>query len=245
MKILIIEDEIYTALRLKKILLEHDKNFTIVGLIQSVQEAISWLNNNPHPDLIFQDVELSDGNCFEIYETLQVESPFVFTTAYSDHVLKSYTLNSIGYLIKPYDKQDILNQLEKFYRFREILNVEKAAANNSVRNKNRFLIKTGNNYEIIKTSNIQYFYSDKGSTFAVLDNGLTKMLDDTINKISDEINPQDYFRINRQFLVKIDSISSMESWTNSRLILTLNPAIKEDVIVSREKVKDFKKWIGG
>ncbi|MCT4637789.1 MAG: LytTR family DNA-binding domain-containing protein [Bacteroidales bacterium] len=248
MNVLIIEDEHHTANRLKQLITELDSTTNIITILSSVESAIEWFKNNTHPDLIFQDIALSDGNCFEIYEEVDVKSPIIFTTAYSEYALKSFKFNSIDYIVKPYDKDDINRVLNKFRQFsnmftqpnsdiiKDILKQTKKTV------KKRFLVRTGDKYRTIKTTDVAYLMYDEGVVFAITQEA-KHPVDSTITELDMQLDGDIFFRINRKYIVNINSITKISSWFNSRLKLELTPPANEDIVVSRERVKEFKEWL--
>lgn len=242
MTILIIEDEIHTANRLKFIIENLYPNQYKIEILTGVKEALNWFKKNKtDPYLIFQDIELSDGNCFEIYDFINIKSPILFTTAFGEYALKAHEINSIGYILKPYDVNDIENAFSKLTDYK---NLFKKTSDSKIRT--RILIKNGSSYKIVLTSDISYFFTKDGSTYVTTTNtNSTFLMDDSINELENQFKSQEFFRVNRQFLISIQSILEISNWTNSRLILQLKPSVSEDVIVSREKVKEFKNWLGG
>jgi len=249
MNVLIFEDEKHTAIRLKKLLSVIDESINVLAVIGSVKEGIDWLKTNPAPDLIFQDIMLNDGECFEIFNAVDITSPVIFTTAYSEYALKSFRVNSIDYIVKPYDKNDLIKALDRLKKMksafsppdRELLK-EILTEKTSVPKK-RFLIKSGDNYMNINSSDVAYLLSEDSVTFAVLFTGKRYIVNNTITELSEQMDPDRFFRANRKFILNIESVKKISSWFNSRLKIKLNPIVNEDVIVSRERVKDFKKWL--
>ena len=249
MNVLIFEDERHTANRLSKLLAECDDSINIVGIIGSVKEGVSWLNKNPLPDLIFQDIILSDGNCFDIFDAVELSTPIIFTTAFSEYALRSFQVNSIDYIVKPYDIKDIQKALDKFKKFKgafqppdkklleEILN--KAV----VTPKKRFLIKSGDSYTTIASGDIAYLVSEDGITTATLFNKQKHIVDYSIVDLSKQMDSYLFFNINRKIIINIESVVKINSWFNSRLKIEVKPAFIDDIIVSRERVKSFKEWL--
>lgn len=250
MKILIIEDELHTANRLKQLILEYDKENEIVATLSSIESAVKWFKKNNQPDLIFQDIQLKDGICFEIYNEVTINSPVIFTTAYSEYALKSFELNSVDYLIKPYDTNDIKRVLDKFHQFSSLFqtphydDLKEMILASVVVPKKRFLIRLGDNYKAINAAEIAYILSDTGLSFAHTFSGERHALDLSLSELAGQLDRHDFFRINRNCIVNNESIKKISNWFNNRLKLTLHPATKEEVIVSRERVKDFKTWLG-
>ena len=251
MNVLIFEDEKPTAVRLSSLLTEIDDSIKIIGIIGSVKEGIEWFGENKMPDLIFQDIILSDGNCFDIFDAVDLSVPVIFTTAFSEYALRSFQVNSIDYLVKPYDKEDIKRALLKFKKFEgafqppdkklleEILN--KAAFTP----KKRFLIKTGDNYITINSNDVAYFISDDSVTLAVLFSKKKYIVDYSIVDLSKQLDASFFFQINRKVIINIESVEKIITWFNSRLKIVINPPIEEDVIVSRDRVRSFKQWLDG
>jgi DNA-binding LytR/AlgR family response regulator len=249
MNVLIFEDEKHTAVRLKKLLTEIDDTINISAIIGSVKEGIEWLNSNPAPDLIFQDIMLNDDNCFDLFSAVDITSPVIFTTAYSEYALRSFRVNSIDYIMKPYDREDIERALNKLKKFKSAFAppqkelLKDILTQNKFIPKKRFLIKSGDNYMNINCNEIAYLLSEDSVTFAVLFSGKRHIVNNTITELSEQMDPESFFRINRKFILNIDSVQKISSWFNSRLKLQLNPPAGEDVVVSRERVKDVKQWL--
>ncbi|NOX85518.1 MAG: response regulator transcription factor [Chlorobi bacterium] len=249
MNVLIFEDENHTATRLANLLAEIDNNINIVRIISSVKEGVEWFRGNKMPDLIFQDIILSDGNCFDIFNAVDITAPVIFTTAFSKYALRSFQVNSIDYIVKPYDKKDIEKALDKFKRMKGAFAPPEKALLQEILNKEtftpkrRFLIKSGDNYNIINSSEIAYFISEESVTFAVLFSGKRHIVDHTIAELSELMDPEMFFQISRKTIVSVECVEKISSWFNSRLKLQLNPQAGEDIIVSRERVKDFKEWL--
>jgi len=249
MNVLIFEDEKHTATRLMNLLAEIDSAIRVVKVIGSVTEGIEWFRKNEMPDLIFQDIILSDGNCFDIFDAVEITTPVIFTTAFSEYALRSFRVNSIDYIVKPYDKKDIAKALNKFKKIKgafappekellkEILKKETFIP------KRRFLIKTGENYSIINSIEIAYFISEESVTFAVLFNGKRHIVDHTIAGLSELMDKEMFHQISRKAIVSVESVKTISLWFNSRLKLQLEPPAREDIIVSRERVKGFKEWL--
>jgi len=251
MRILIIEDEKHTANRLISLLKNYQNDIEILDVLDSVKSAVDWFSAHRQPDLIFQDIELNDGQCFEIYQQIKTEAPIVFTTAYQQYALRAFELNSIDYLVKPYDKKDIKRVMEKFekygsiFRANEVSMMELLMANKETTWKKRLLVRAGDMYKSLNVSDVAYFQSEDGLSFAFTEDNKRYPLDQTLNELSQALNPDDFFRVNRNCIVSHSCIVKVSAWFNSRLKLVLQPNSAEEVVVSRERVKDFKKWMGG
>lgn len=250
MNVIIIEDEKPSARRLERMLLQLDVTVNI--MLHSVTEAVEWFKNNEQPDLIFLDIQLSDGLSFEIFEEVKVTSAIIFTTAFDEYALQAFKLNSIDYLLKPIDDEELKTAVEK-YKTRQPqsknvqLNFEdiKKLLGNPVERefKKRFTTKIGQHIKIISVEDIECFYSENKGTYAHTKEGRDYLLDTTLEKLEDELSPKEFFRVNRTFYVHIHAIKDIIAYTNSRLQLKLHNYKEQDVIVARERVKDFKVWL--
>ncbi|MCG8477085.1 MAG: LytTR family DNA-binding domain-containing protein [Cytophagales bacterium] len=250
MNILIIEDEYHSAARLEHLLKNYDPSVQIAAVLTSAGDSIQWLKENKHPDLIFQDIELNDGNCFEIYSQVDVKVPIVFTTAYSEYALKAFELNSIDYLVKPFDKEDIKKVLDKYSQFQSLfflqnrrLSEEQLLMNTS--SKSRFLVKIGDRYESVGSSDVNYIRFEQGMSFIYLANKRKYPVEGSLSELEIQLDRKSFFRINRKYIVSIDCIQQMNAWFNSRIKLKIVPDPDEDVIVSRDRARHFKKWLNG
>lgn len=250
MKVIIIEDEKPSARRLQRMLQSLDLKAEV--MLHSVEESITWFQNNEHPDLIFLDIQLSDGLSFEIFEAIDIKSAIIFTTAYDEYALKAFKLNSIDYLLKPIDDQDLETAVNK-YKDRapqkqavtlDFNDIKKLLVNPIDREyKKRFSVKVGQHLKLINIDDIECVYSENKGTYLYTTEGRNYLLDTTLDGLEAELEPQTFFRINRKFFVNINAIKDMVSYTNSRLQIKLNVYKDQDVIVARERVKDFKNWL--
>lgn len=250
MQVIIIEDEKPSARRLSRMLQKLDVQVSV--MLHSVEESIEWFSNNNHPDLIFLDIQLSDGLSFEIFENITIKSAIIFTTAYDEYALQAFKLNSIDYLLKPIDETELENAVKK-YKDRVVasdniqLNFEdiKKLLVNPVERayKKRFTTKIGQHIKMIAIDEIECFYSENKGTYAHTFEGRDFLLDTTLEQLEDDLSPKEFFRINRKFYINIKGIKDIISYTNSRLQLKLKSYSQEDVIVARERVKDFKSWL--
>ena len=249
MNVLIFEDEKHTALRLIQLLGKYDSKIKVLDVIGSVKQGIQWYRNNTFPDLVFQDILLNDGDCFEIFDEVKVKSPIIFTTAYNEFALRSFKVNSIDYIVKPYDYKDVKEALDKFRNFREMfLLPENELAKQIVfpekpEIKKRFLVKLGDRYRSIKSEDIAWFVYDDGLTFAITFEKTRFPLNYSIDQLSALLDPALFFQVNRKYLLNIESIRNIHTWFNSRFKIELIPNSEEDIIVSRERAKDFKLWL--
>lgn len=250
MNIIIIEDEKPAARRLDRMLQKLD--IKVNAMLHSVEESIAWFQTNKHPDLIFLDIQLSDGLSFEIFEAIEVKSAIIFTTAYDEYALQAFKLNSIDYLLKPIDDEDLENAVRK-YKDRipekqhisiDFDDIKKLLINPLEREyKKRFTIKVGQHLKMVPISEIECFYSENKGTYIHTTNNRDYLIDLTLEELETELAPQTFFRVSRKFYININAISDMVSYTNSRLQIKLKTYTAQDVIVSRERVRDFKEWL--
>ncbi len=250
MKVIIIEDEKPSARRLQRMLDSLD--IKVETLLHSVKESIAWFQNNEHPDLIFLDIQLSDGLSFEIFDIVDVKSAIIFTTAYDEYALQAFKLNSIDYLLKPIDDEELEAAVNQ-YKIRlpqqqtvtlDFNEIKKMLSNPiELEYKKRFSIKVGQHLKLVNIDDIECFYSENKGTYLHTTEGRNFLLDTTLDQLQNELEPQTFFRINRKFFVNIHAIKDMISYTNSRLQIKLNSYNEQEVIVARERVKDFKEWL--
>lgn len=244
MKIVIIEDEKPAARQLKRKVEQF--GCTVLAVIESVEMGLEWFKHNPHPDLIMADIQLSDGLSFEIFNVLAISSAIIFTTAYDEYALKAFKLNSVDYLLKPIDENELKVAIDKFtvQKNQSVLTPTFIQNLFSKEYKNRFSIKVGASLKIIETTNIECFYSAFKSSFLVTNDARTFPLDESLENLEKDLDPKIFFRVNRQFIISIKAIKEISVFSNSRLKIVLNHFKTEDIIVSRERVQDFKNWIG-
>ncbi len=251
MKVLIIEDEPQAAKRMETLMKELEPSVVIVGKIDSVKNAVEWIPNNSPPDLILMDIQLADGISFSIFEKCSVQSPVIFTTAYDEYALKAFKVNSIDYILKPVDKDELSAALTKFRNMKRsapdtkllLDNIGQAVQMLTKRYKSRFMIKVGEHLKTIETTNLLYFYSQDKATFCYTMDNRSLILDYTIEQLEEMVDPSIFFRVNRKYLVSATAITDIISYTNSRLKLKLKGSQDDDIIVARERVQDFKEWL--
>lgn len=250
MKILIIEDEQAAARRLQKLLADIDASYEILDVISSIESAVNWLQSHETPDLILMDIHLADGSSFEIFDKISVTSPVIFATAYDEYALKAFKVNAIDYLLKPIKQADLENALKKVKTGTDkkesnedlIHKLEEAGL---IRKTKRILVKMGQSIKLIDLDQVAYFYSRDKISFAVLPGNKRYPLDQSLDQIEHMLDPAHFFRINRQFIVKMEAIEEMIAYSKSRVKLKLNPNTEEDAIVSKERSPDFKRWLVG
>jgi DNA-binding LytR/AlgR family response regulator len=242
-KVIIIEDEILIAERLKKMIESIEPEMNVVEMIDSVKEAISCLSESI-PDLIFLDINLSDDYCFKIFEQVNVTCPVIFVTAYSEYAIKAFEINSIDYLLKPISIPNLKKSIDKYKSLTTFPNYTKMMIDMESRYRNRFLVKLNNQLKSISIDNIAYFFSEDKLTFACLFDGKKLPLEQSLKKIEEEVNPIDFYRVNKKFLISLNAIVEMYYVSKSKIKLTLNPSFDgENIFVAIEKVGDFKSWL--
>lgn len=250
MNVIIIEDEKPSARRLQRMLKSLDVEAET--MLHSVEESITWFQNNEHPNLIFLDIQLSDGLSFEIFEAIDINSAVIFTTAYDEYALQAFKLNSIDYLLKPIDEDDLKTAVDKFKNRTpqsqsvtlDFNDIKKLLVNPIEREyKKRFSVKVGQHLKLINIEDIECIYSENKGTYAHTIEGRNYLLDLTLDQLEDELEPHVFFRISRKFYVNINAIKDIISYTNSRLQIKLNHYNEQEIIVARERVKDFKNWL--
>ena len=250
MKVIVIEDEKPSARYLQRML--SALNIKVDTLLHSVEEAIFWFKNNEHPDLIFLDIQLNDGLSFEIFEAIDIKSAVIFTTAYDEYALQAFKLNSIDYLLKPIDDEELAVAVKKYKERipkKQAVNIDFEDIKRLLVNpidreyKKRFSIKVGQHIKLINADEIECFYSENKATYLCTNDGRNYLLDSTLDQLEMELEPQTFFRVNRKFFVNIHAIKDMINYANSRLMIILNTYHLQEIIVARERVKDFKIWL--
>ena len=248
MKVVIVEDEMLAAKKLKQLLIEVEPGIEILETLESVEDAVNWFTQNATPELIFMDIQLDDGISFEIFDALKIDAPIIFTTAYNDYAIRAFKVNSVDYLLKPIDKSALKEALEKFKKhFVESEDFEtkiaKVIGQISNRYKSRFFIKIGLRFKSVPVENICCFIVEGRSTFLRTNEGKNYDLDHSLDQLQKMVDPNLFFRINRKYLVNINSIDEIISYSTSRLKLKLKNSNEQDLIVSRDKVSEFKHWM--
>ena len=257
MKILIIEDEDLAIEKITNTLRAVENQAEVVGVTTSIHSSVEWLKNNPSPDVILMDIELSDGQSFEIFNHVKVESPVIFTTSYDEYAIKAFKVNSVDYLLKPVEEEDLKAALDKFRRMEEsyLQKSSNVNINNLVKelrlqlqtpaHRNRFLVKHGQQLLSIEVKDIAYFFAEGRLCYFVTWDKRKYVVDYIMEELEQMVDPSQYFRVNRAYLVHIKSIQQIHNYFNGKLKLNLKPAAeKNDVVVSRERAGEFKEWMG-
>ncbi len=251
MNIIIIEDEKPAARLLERKV--EKLGLRVTKMLHSVEESITWFQNNLHPDLIFLDIQLSDGLSFELFEQIDIKSAVIFTTAYDEYALRAFKLNSIDYLLKPIDEEELSVAIIKFknqFQNSTISNLDFDAIKRMLINpvekeyKSRFSVKIGQQLKVISIEEIECFYSENKGTYIHTFDNRNYLIDSTLEVIEAEINPKDFYRINRKFIISLKAIKEIQLYSNSRLKIILNSYSEDEIIVARERVSEFKNWIG-
>jgi DNA-binding LytR/AlgR family response regulator len=249
MKVLIIEDEKLAATNLEKLIISLDSSMQIVGKLGSVRESVKWLSENS-ADLIFMDIQLSDGLSFSIFDQIKVTTPIIFTTAFDQYAIKAFKHNSIDYLLKPIDKEELAVSIEKFndrFKKKQIPEINFEALLNSLKAKpeyqKRFAVYAGLKIKSIPTKEIAYFYISDKNVFLTSTENVQYAIDFTLDKLEEMLDPQQFFRLNRKIIANIDSIKNIYAVSKSRITINLVPAFSEEVVVSLSRAADFREWL--
>lgn len=254
MKILIIEDEAPAFRRLQKVLDEIDTSIEIVEVIDSVEDAVKWFNNHAIPDLILMDIQLSDGISFQIFDQIKIKCPVIFTTAFDEYMLKAFKVNSIDYLLKPIKKEDLEQALNKHQDLKNAysssnsmidlnqligqLNMEER------RFKSRFLIKKGEQLLSVETQDVSYFITKNGVVYLITKDDNRYLMDFNLDEVMSQLDPEQFYRVNRQYIVAFRSIKATHKYHKGKLLIELNQQTEDALTVSAEKASDFKNWLG-
>ncbi len=248
MKVLIVEDEYPAAKKLEKYLNKYDPNIEVLTITESIEDTVKWLANNQEKvSLIFMDIQLRDGLSFEIFSQIQVSRPIIFTTAYDEYAIDAFRLNSIDYLLKPLTFMGLSQAMKKLSTLKlslsEVEHRTHAIKNISEKKyKDRFLVKRGNNIQSISTNEVAYFFAEGRTVYLVTQDQKKSIIDYKLQALDEVLDPDEFFRANRSYIINFTAIKNIAVHSNSRLKIHLNIAT-EDIIVSREKVGEFKVWL--
>jgi two-component system response regulator LytT len=249
MKILIVEDEAAAARRLKKMILDIHPDEQIINELDSVESAVRWFSNNPSPDLVFMDIQLADGLCFDIFKQVEVTAPVIFVTAYDEYAIRAFEVNAIAYLLKPVKATDLENAMKKLVKSKAKALPDYQKLLESIHlpgeYQKRLLIKIGQSIRAVEIADIAYFFTqDKIVTLVNFENRKYPT-DYTLDELEELLNPEEFFRINRQFIISSKSIREMYVISKSRVKVIMNPPCEMDTAVSAERSAAFKKWLTG
>jgi two-component system response regulator LytT len=250
MKALIIEDEIPASKHLLQVL-DEVGDMSVIAVLESITETIEWFGQNPQPDIVFMDIHLADGLAFEIFKQINISCPIVFTTAYDEYALKAFEVNSIDYLLKPIEAGDVQDALKKLRGlstpegFKTALNNLITSYSRTLKYKKHFLIPSkGDKLIPVQASDLACFYIDSGVIKAVSIDSKTYRFDHTLDELEDLLDPELFFRANRQYIISRSSIKDIDIWFNSRLSVNLKIAVPEKILISKARISEFKKWFG-
>lgn len=250
MRVVIIEDEKRAAKQILSLLKEVDAKVDVISVLQSVQEASDWFASNSNPDLIISDIQLGDGKAFEILEKLEELPPVIFTTAYDEYAIRAFKSNGIDYLLKPIDPEELAVSIKKFLKLNnkpiDIQELAKMLNTDNKVFKSRFMIKVGDKIKSVTSDNIASFYSLEGGSYLQTFENRNYSIDYSMDQLEEQMDPKVFFRINRKLLLNYSNIDAIHTWSGSRLKLELNCSLDEledDLLVSRERVRDFKEWL--
>jgi len=248
-KYLLVEDERFAYEEIKRMMDKLRPGYQLIAWTETVVRTVEFLKNNS-VDLILLDIRLADGNSFDIFEQISVSTPIIFTTAYDEHAIKAFKVNSVDYLLKPIEEEDLLGALNKFEQHRttnpvitEYKKLEEALIGNC--KKNRFLIQKGDTYHYIETTETAFFYSEDKVVFLHTFSDKRYIVDYTLDQIERMLDGRSFFRVSRNCIANIRSINKISRFFNSRLKLTFQPECPHEVLVSRVRVSDFLKWVDG
>lgn len=259
MKVLIVEDEELAVRKISKTLASVDESAEIVGVTDSITSTVNWIESNDTPDLILMDIELSDGQSFEIFNRVTIKCPVIFTTSYDEYALKAFKVNSVDYLLKPIQKEDLAAALQKITQLKDLykptetprsdVNIDSLVKELQQKlqlkeYRKRFLVRHAQKLVSVDTDDIAYFFSDGRLNFFKTFDNKKYVVDYTMDELEDMLDPQKYFRISRSFYISVSSVDQIHDYFGNRLLLHLKPVVDKESIVSREKVTDFKKWMG-
>ena len=249
MKALIIEDEVLAAQALQKLVTEVSPETEIIGVLQSIEESVAWFNEKPMPDLVFMDIHLADGSSFAIFEQVEITCPIIFTTAYDEYALKAFEVSSIDYLLKPINRNDLTRAMNKYQNFVSAKSIDNKALldvlqklKTNINYKSCFLVPERDKLVPLATSNIAYFYIEDKMVKAISLDEHTYYMSQNLDDIMTQLNPDDFFRANRQFIVSRKAIKDLTIWFGNKLSVNLLVKIPEDIIISKAKVAEFKNW---
>ena len=254
MKLLIVEDEHLLALQLSRLVKEIKPGCTIIGQTNSIDTTLQWLQTNDAPDLVFMDIELADGQCFEIFNHYPLKAPVIFTTAYDEYALQAFKVNSIDYLLKPIQEKDLRAALDKWNEIHYATDWQAIALDNMLKDlakqglnnnyKDRFLVKQGQKMLSVATEEVACFNARNTLNFIITKEKQKFIVDYTLDQVEELVPSKKFFRVNRQFIISHDIITSVHPWFNGKLKVETRLPIEDEIVVSREKAPHFKMWMG-
>lgn len=254
MKVVIIEDEAPAVRRLELLLTNYDPQIQILATPDSIEDAVMWFKKHPHPDLVFMDIMLADGQSFEIFEQVELQVPIIFTTAYDEFAIKAFKVNSIDYLLKPIEPDLLEFSLKKYksllpspQKMKDVIEALLTGRYNSPEHippfKTRFLVKVGDKFLPVPVTEVAYFSFEEKLCFLHTNEGKRYMLDHTLDELETLLNPGNFFRLNRQIIVFINAINTVHNYFNGKLKVYIKDALPDGVVVSKEKAQPLKLWL--
>ena len=246
MRAVIIEDETAAARNLQALLRQVDPDIEICATLESIAESVEWMASNSHPDVVFMDIHLADGDSFRIFDLVSIECPIIFTTAYDQYALRAFSVNSIDYLLKPIAQQDLERAMTKLRRLTPSERSEMRRKIDTVVESERprsFLVQVKDRIIPLKVEDVAYFYTSDETVWAYTDDGRTYMINRTLDKLSAVLPPDEFYRANRQFIVSRRSVEDISVWFGSRVAVNVCPEAPERIIVSKERSGEFKRWL--
>lgn len=246
MNVLIVEDETVAYENLLAIINDFDPSIEVIGNTESIRQTIHWIENNQAPDLILMDIHLSDGSAFSIFDAIDIETPIIFTTAYDEHAIEAFKVNSIDYLLKPIKAEELERAFRKYLK---LTSAEKQIYLQHFENltpkqyKDKMLVPYRDNLVPVNLADVSCFYTSEKNTFIYLKQGKQYPYSKTLEQIINTLNPADFIRANKQFIVARHSVTNMIIWSDNRLLLTLDIATPEQIFVSKNRASEFKEWL--
>jgi two-component system LytT family response regulator len=248
MNVLIIEDEPAAIKRMTKLLEEIDPTIHVVGSAETISDSVRWIEDNETPDLAFFDVQLADGESFEIFKHTEVPFPVVFTTAYDEHAIRAFRVNALDYLLKPLKKEELkeaISRARKAGVVRDHAHVVMSTTEQPSAPIKRFLIRYGDHFKVVEPKDIAYIHSLEKNTFIRTREGRDLPLDESLDRLEKQLDNEKFFRLNRQLIVHFESIKELIAYSKSRVKVVMDPPYTEDAVVSSERSADFKRWLSG
>jgi two-component system LytT family response regulator len=249
MNIVLIEDEHLAAEKLERYLLKYNSEIKVLTILSSISDAVNWFQNNANYDVVFMDIQLTDGLSFEIFSQIKINKPVIFTTAFDEYAVDAFKVNSIDYVLKPITFTDISKAMNKLKLMQNIFSSETVSnvleMVHRKKEKDRFLVRLGNHIYSIKTAEISLFYAEGRTVYLVTNENKKFIIDFKLEDLNNVLKSTSFFRVNRSFIVNINAIKDVIVYSNSRLKITSKATIEKEIIVSREKVNIFKTWLEG
>jgi DNA-binding LytR/AlgR family response regulator len=252
--IVLVEDEEHNLRLLQGMVKKLRPEWQVAANFESVKHTVTWLQNNPHPDLLFMDIQLADGLCFSVFDQVDVKSMVIFTTAYDNYAIRAFKVNSIDYLLKPFKETELENAIRKFENFTNLAGsaiskqdyheLLEAIRMGEKKYRKRFLISKGDGYIRLEVDDVAYFYNENRITTAITFCKTSHVVDFTLDALDEQLDPDIFYRANRQLIVNIKAVERIENYFGGKLKLRLNPPLEGDLTVSRLKAMSFRQWMG-